>query len=221
MTGGCEPVQAMRPLTRRAMGVLTPVVEITALAMVHSREHRACGGTGAVELIRDENAGHIPHALEPRAEERLRSLLAAPALPQDLTDVVVLIHRPPQVLTRAVDGQQPLIHMPRVTGLRPTAPEPIGVVRPDRQTLLATDLIRDVNTAFEQELLHVAVAQVKALIEPEPVADQFAGNAVMLVALRIGGRTHARRFPCRCCVMDYGGQQRGDYVMGSGGRSTS
>ena len=60
MTGGFEPLHATLALTRRSMGVLTPVVEIAALAMFHSGEHLALGGTVAFELIRDDDAGHIP-----------------------------------------------------------------------------------------------------------------------------------------------------------------
>jgi hypothetical protein len=48
-----------------------------------------------------------------------------------------------------------------------------------------------VDAAFEQELLHVSVAQMKAIVEPDPVADNLAGKAVIFVALGVGGRGHA------------------------------
>jgi hypothetical protein len=48
--------------------------------------------------------------------------------------------------------------------------------------------IGHVDAAFEQEFLHVAVAQVKAIIEPSPVADDFAGKTVVFVALGVDGR---------------------------------
>jgi hypothetical protein len=107
------------------------------------------------------------------------------------------------------------------TWLRPSAPEPIRIVLPELQTPLADGFIGNVDAAFIQQLLHVAVAQVKAIVELDPVADNFAGKAVIFVALRVRGRGHVRLPLCACCVMDYGGQQPGDYVMGSGGRSTS
>src|SRR5215475_13376857 len=111
--------------------------------------------------------------------------------------------------------------MPLVAGPRPSAPEPIGIVLPKLQTPLADGFIGHVDAAFEQQLLHVAVAQVKAIVEPDAMTDDFAGKAVMFVALGVGGRGHAWLPLCACGVMDHGGQQRGDYVMGSGGRSTS
>ena len=173
MTGGFEPLHATLPLTRWAMGVLTPIIEVATLPVFHPWEYLAFGGPVALQLIRDDHAGHIPQALEQLAEELLRSLFVAPALHQDIKEVVVLIHRPPQVMTLAVDGQKHLIQMPRVTGPRPTAPELIGVVLPELQTPLANGLISDVNTAFEQKLLHVAVAQREAIVEPDPVADNL------------------------------------------------
>ena len=48
----------------------------------------------------------------------------------------------------------------------------------------------DVDTAFEQQFLHVAVAQGEAIIEPDAMADDFAGKAVIFVALRVSGWRH-------------------------------
>jgi hypothetical protein len=59
LNGGFEPLHATLALTRRSMGVLTPVVELAALAMFHFGENLALGGTVAFELIRDDDAGHI------------------------------------------------------------------------------------------------------------------------------------------------------------------
>jgi hypothetical protein len=42
--------------------------------------------------------------------------------------------------------------------------------------------------AFHEDLLHIAVAQGEAVIEPDPMADDFAGKAVVLVTLRVRSR---------------------------------
>jgi hypothetical protein len=49
----------------------------------------------------------------------------------------------------------------------------------------------DGNAALEQQLLHVAVAQGEPIIKPDPMADDFAGKAVVLVTLCVGRRGHA------------------------------
>ena len=48
----------------------------------------------------------------------------------------------------------------------------------------------DVDTAFEQQFLHVAVAQGEAIVEPDAMADNLAGKAVMFVALGSSGWRH-------------------------------
>ena len=49
-------------------------------------------------------------------------LLVAPPLYEDVEDVVVLIHRAPQVMALTVNGQKDFIQVPFVPGLRATAP---------------------------------------------------------------------------------------------------
>jgi hypothetical protein len=108
----------------------------------------------------------------------------------NIQDVVVLIHRPPQVITLAVNGQKPLVKMPCVSGPRLPAPQPVRIVLTKLQTPLADSFISDVDTAFEQDRLHIEVAQGKAIVEPDTVADNLAWKAVIFVALGVGRRGH-------------------------------
>jgi hypothetical protein len=221
MTRGFEPLHATLALARRPMRVLAPVMEITTLTMRYLWKHLALGRAVALQLVGHDAVGHIPQALEQLAKELLGGLLVPPALHQAIEDVGVLIHRSPQVMTPAVDGQTHRIEMPLVTWPRPSASEPIGIVLPKLQTPLPDSFIGHLDAAFEQELLHVAVAQLKAIVAPDPVTDDVAGKAVIFVGLGVGGRGYAWLPLCACGVMDHGGRQRGDYVMGSGGRPTT
>src|SRR5215831_6179219 len=45
----------------------------------------------------------------------------------------------------------------------------------------------DVDTAFEQQLLHIAIAQGEAIVEPDAMADDLPGKAVVFVALGVSG----------------------------------
>jgi hypothetical protein len=87
------------------MRVLTPVIEVATLPVFHPWQYLALGGTVAHQLIRNDQAWHIPQALEQPAKECLGGLLVPPALHQDVEDVIVLIHRSPQVMTLALDGK--------------------------------------------------------------------------------------------------------------------
>jgi hypothetical protein len=46
------------------------------------------------------------------------------------------------------------------------------------------------DAAFEQELSHVAVAQGEAIIEPDPMANDFSGKPVVFVTFGVGVRGH-------------------------------
>jgi len=72
--------------------------------------------------------------------------------------------------------------VPFVAWLRASVPQLISVVLPKLQTPLADGFMGDVDPALEQQLLHLAVTQREAVIEPDPMADDLAGEAVVLVA---------------------------------------
>jgi hypothetical protein len=61
------------------------------LAVLHARQDFPLGRAVAFELIRDDHPWHVGQALEQLAEELLRGLFVAPALHQDIEDIVVLM----------------------------------------------------------------------------------------------------------------------------------
>ena len=67
---------------------------------------------------------------------------------------------------------------------------------------------------------HVAVAQGKAIVEPDPVTDNFTREAVILVALGIGWRSHAW-LPILVLNWAWSGHHLGNDVMVEEGESTS
>ena len=69
--------------------------------------------------------------------------------------------------------------------------ELIGVIPPTLPAPLADGFVGHGETTFEQERLHIAVAQGEAIGEPDAVAHAFAGKAVILVTLGVGWRRHA------------------------------
>jgi hypothetical protein len=65
---------------------------------------------------------------------------------------------------------------------RPTSLQLIGIILPKLETPLADGLMGHVDAALEQEFLHVAVAQREAIIQPDAMADDLPGEAVVFVA---------------------------------------
>src|SRR5262245_8003428 len=81
---------------------LTAVIEIAAPALFHPRQALPLRGTVALQLIGDDDPWDVLTPLQQLAEDLLRGLFVAPALHQNIQDIVVLIHRSPQVMALTV-----------------------------------------------------------------------------------------------------------------------
>ena len=164
MPGRGEPLHTTLALTRGPMRVLTAVVEIATLAVFDPGQDLALRRAVALQLIRDDDPRYIPQALEQLAKALLRRVLIAPALDQNVEDVVVLVDSAPQVMVLPVDRQKHLVEVPLVPWLGASTLQLIRVVLSKLQTPLADGLVRHGDAAFEQELLYIAVAQREAII---------------------------------------------------------
>src|SRR2546430_17199508 len=80
--------------------------------------------------------------------------------------------------------------VPRVAGLGPSMPELIGIPLAELAAPLSNRFVSHRDTAGEEELFHVAIAEAKPEIEPDCVADDFDRKAVILIAVD-GGCVHA------------------------------
>jgi hypothetical protein len=78
----------------------------------------------------------------------LRGLLIAPALSQNIEDVIVLVDRAPQVMAFAMDRQKHLIQMPCVPRLGASTLQTIGVVLSKLPTPLADGFVGDGDAAL-------------------------------------------------------------------------
>jgi hypothetical protein len=110
--------------------------------------------------------------------------------------------------------------MPFVARLRTPPSQPIGAVLPKLPTPLADGFVGHRDAAFEQEFFHVAVAQGEAIVEPDPVADDFAREAVVLVSFAGGGRGHVW-LPILEFEWSGRSHHQSNYVMGQEAGSTS
>ena len=105
MPNGLQPLHETLPLARRPMRVLAPVIEIPTLTMLDPWENLALGGAVALQLVYNDDAGHVREAFEQRAKKLLRSLLIAPALYQDIAQ---------QRLVTRTDGSLPWCCLPHI-----------------------------------------------------------------------------------------------------------
>jgi len=80
--------------------------------MCNSRQDLPLRGPVALQLIGDDHPWHILEPLEQLTQELLRRVLIAAALRQDVEDIIVLIHRAPEVMALTMNRQKDFIQMP-------------------------------------------------------------------------------------------------------------
>src|SRR5262249_51351139 len=139
--------------------------------------------------------------------QRVQSGLAEAAFAQKRTLVELLIDRvlvdngdveiryvittPPHgETTRFYQLRKDYFQVPLVPWLGSSVLQLIRVVLPEFQTPLADGLMGHVDATLQQDLFHVAIAQREAIVEPDPMADNLTGEAVVFVAFRVSGWRH-------------------------------
>ena len=100
------------------MGIFRPVVQSFVLPMLHARQDLAFCRSITLQLIGDNHARNVLQPFEQLAEKSLRGLFVAVALHKDIEHISVLIHRSPQRLSLATDGEEDLIQVPFVATAR-------------------------------------------------------------------------------------------------------
>jgi hypothetical protein len=114
--------------------------------------------------------------------EFLGRMLVPPTLYQNIQDVPILIHRPPQIIPFTVDGEKDLVQVPLVTWLGSSMTELIGICLAKLAAPLPDGFVRHDHPADEQEFFHVAVAETEAEVQPDAMADDLSREAVILVS---------------------------------------
>src|SRR5215471_10534033 len=120
----------------------------------------------------------------------------------------------------AIDRQEDFIKMPFVPWLGASTLQLIRVILPKLATPLADRFVGHVDAAFEQQLLYIAVAQREAIVEPDPMADDLAGETVVFVACGVRGWRHVW-LPIRVLAWFVRMHHRSEYLTGQAVGSTT
>jgi hypothetical protein len=81
-----------------------------------------------------------------------------------------------------INRQKHLVHVPFVRWPGTTAPELIGKILSKLLTAFANGLIRHRDAMGEKQLFVIVLAQTEAEVQPDAVADNFSGEAVVYSA---------------------------------------
>jgi hypothetical protein len=189
---GLKPLHASLPLACRLVGIFRAVVQIAVLAMFHPRQDLALRGGIALQRIRDDHPRHVGQAFEQLAEELLRGLLVPATLDENVQHVAVLIHGTPQVMPDPINGEKHLVQVPFIPWPRSPAPELIGIGLSEFPAPLPYCFVGDDDSAGEQQLFHIPLAQAEAAVEPDAMADDLSRKPMMFVWGGRRGGVHGR-----------------------------
>jgi hypothetical protein len=193
--GRLESLHLSFPLARGLVRVFRAVVEIAVLTMFYTRQkltHRRLIAPQLVSHQHQRDAGQAPE--EPPEELPCRSLVA-PRLDQNFEGVTILIHCPPQVLTAPLDGQKHFVQVPLVPRPGRPATQCIGVRLPKLATPIAHRFICEDDAALGHQLFDVAIAQTKAELQPDRIADDLSREPMTLVGVGCRWWIHAASMP--------------------------
>jgi hypothetical protein len=95
MPCGLNPLHAILALPRPPMRGLAAIVQIATLSVLYPGQELALGRAVALELIGNDDAGHVSQPLEQFAKKLLGRFLVSAALYQNVEHVVVLVDSAP------------------------------------------------------------------------------------------------------------------------------
>ena len=160
------------------MRVLCPVVDPLVPPVFDARHDLALGCGVTLEFIGHHHPRCPALSFHQLAQQSFSRFLVPPALHQDIEHEAISIHRAPEVMVLAGDGEDDLVEMPLVAPARFTATQVVGDVPTEFQAPLADRFVADRNATGHQHLFNHPQAQREAKIQPNGRRDDFAGVAV-------------------------------------------
>ena len=117
----------------------------------------------AAQLVRDQPARRLALSLQQLVKETRGGPAVASRLHEDIDDVAVLVHDPPEIPTAALNIYEQLVQILGVAQSPASAPQPPRVVEPKRLTPLPNRLVGDHDPSLGQQILGIAEAETKAV----------------------------------------------------------
>jgi len=141
LPGGLEPLHPPLALASRLMRVFRAIVEVPVLAVFHAGQHLPLRGRIAFQPVGDDDSRDVPTGFEQLPKKPLGGCFVAATLYQNIEDMAILIHRPPEVVPLPMNREKDLIEMPFVPQPGTMAPELIGILLAELQAPLSDRLI--------------------------------------------------------------------------------
>ena len=155
LTGRLEPAHLSLSLARRLVGDLRSVVRVLRRIM-DDRRHCA----PPCSAVDPQLVGHQPPrfaalAFQELAEEALCGASIATRLDEDVDHIAALVDGTPEIPPLALDRDEELVQVPRVTQSSFSPLQRAGVIGAKLPAPLSDGLVGDGDSAFRQEILDV------------------------------------------------------------------
>ncbi len=137
----------------------------------------------AAQAIGDKALRLVLESMQQAFEEMLGGRPVPSALHQDIQHDAVLIHRTPQIMQHAIDADEHLIEVPRVSRPGSPAAQPPGKISPELPTPVSDALVSDDNPALGQDKLDIAQTEAEYVIQPDRVADDLSRPEAVNLAM--------------------------------------
>ena len=158
------------------MGHFGSIVRVLVRGVDHGRHHGPTSRRIAAQLVGDQTSRYRSLAFQQPPEKARGGTPIAPGLHEDVDHVAVLVDRPPEILLPPLDIDEQFVQVPRVAHLPSLTPERSRIRWPEGPTPLPNRLVGERDTALGQQILRIAEAETKAVVEPDGVLMISVGN---------------------------------------------
>jgi hypothetical protein len=107
-------------------------------------------------------------------------------LHENIEDIAVLIHRPPEIMALAIYREEDLVQVPFVTRPGALVTQLVGILLAELAATFADGLIGHDDPTDEQDFFHVTMAERKTEIQPDRVADDLPREPMMFIEIGRG-----------------------------------
>ena len=134
------------------------------------------------KLVGHQLSRHLTLMLQCLTKEAFGRLTVSALRCQNIDNITILIHCPPQVVAFASDRDKSFIDVPDVSepSLFPAQRPSIG--RPKLETPISNGLVRDGDTTLSKQFFYIAKAEAEPMVEPDGMADNFRGKTMTFIS---------------------------------------
>ena len=180
-----EPSHLALALPCRLVGDFGAIVLVTFRAMDYRWHDAAKRRRIASQLVGDQPTRHAALTLQQLAEEPFGGLPITARLDENIDHVTILINGTPKILPPALDRDEDLVQVPRITEAALPTLQASSVLRTKLEAPKPDRFVRNRDAALRQQFLNVPKAHAESVVEPDGVADDLGWKSISVVARRV------------------------------------